>query len=167
MLVVYSNKVKESNHHTICMWIDYAQKKKNKTYCHLPYSPSTRCLTVVVCWLLFHIDNDERRKKLIPNNKRRLEWNMLCCLLVYIHVVSFSFSLSFYFFSRLSFMLDFSRWRRRKGKKRIEKVRLLWFAYAHRHVMMVIAKRNLLQTHIHNTPSLREEMEKNREREKM
>jgi hypothetical protein len=30
MLVVYSNKVKESNHHTICIWIDYAQKKKKE-----------------------------------------------------------------------------------------------------------------------------------------
>jgi hypothetical protein len=50
ILFVYSSKVKESNHHTFCMWIDYAHKKKKKKKigCHLPYLPLTRCHTVVI-----------------------------------------------------------------------------------------------------------------------
>jgi hypothetical protein len=54
----YSNKVKESNHHTICMWIDEAQKKTKRkksvvTYliCHRRgVLPSSLLLIVITCW---------------------------------------------------------------------------------------------------------------------
>lgn len=125
ILFVYSSKVKESNHHTFCMWIDYAHKKKKKKKSVVTYLiyhwrgviPSSLLLIVISCWHSY----DQRREK---KNNRRHEWSILCYLLfLYTRCRFLFFSLSrilsfFFYRYRLCWIFLYDEERKEEEEKK-------------------------------------------------